>query len=41
MMENVFEVSEVDGHYHVLTPDKINDQLLMYVDVPKMFFGNA
>tara|TARA_R110002167_G_scaffold73727_1_gene206475 strand:- start:11302 stop:13320 length:2019 start_codon:yes stop_codon:yes gene_type:complete len=33
-----FEVSDVNGHYHVLTPDRTNDQLLMYADVPENVF---
>ncbi len=33
-----FEVSEVGGHTHVLTPDRIEDKLLMYTDVPENVF---
>ncbi|WP_338359158.1 VCBS repeat-containing protein [Yeosuana marina] len=34
----LFEVSEVDGHYHILTPDGENKELLLYVDVPENVF---
>ena len=33
-----FEVSEVDGHVHVLTPDRVNESLLIYKDVPQNVF---
>lgn len=33
-----FAVSHVGGHDHVLTPDRVNDKLLMYVDVPQNVF---
>lgn len=33
-----FEVSEVNGYVHVLTPDRVNDQLLIYEDVPQNVF---
>jgi len=33
-----FSVSEVNGHYHVITPDRVNDKLLMYRDVPQNVF---
>jgi len=33
-----FAVSEVDGHIHVLTPDRVNDKLLIYTDVPQNVF---
>ncbi len=35
-----FVVSEVDGHTHVLTPDRVNQNLLMYKDVPQNVFWN-
>ncbi len=31
-------VSEVNGHTHVLTPDRVNDKLMIYVDVPQNVF---
>ena len=33
-----FVVSKVDGVSHVLTPDKVNQKLLKYVDVPQNVF---
>lgn len=33
-----FEVSEVNGHIHVLTPDQVNNKLLIYEDVPQNVF---
>ncbi len=33
-----FRVSEVNGHIHVLTPDRVNDKLLIYRDVPQNVF---
>jgi len=33
-----FEVSEVDGRTHVITPDRVNDNLLIYRDVPQNVF---
>ena len=36
----LFAVSEVNGHYHVLTPDRTNDNALMYADVPENVFWN-
>lgn len=33
-----FAVSEFEGHTHVLTPDRFNDKLLIYVDVPQNVF---
>ncbi len=33
-----FEVSKLNGHTHVLTPDRVNDQLLIYKDVPQNVF---
>ncbi len=33
-----FEASEVDGHVHVLTPDRVNESLLIYEDVPQNVF---
>ncbi len=33
-----FEVSVVDGHTHVLTPERVNDRLLIYRDVPQNVF---
>ncbi len=33
-----FEVSFVHGHTHVLTPDRVNQQLLIYRDVPQNVF---
>lgn len=38
-----FEVSEVDGDIHVLTPDRVKDRLMIYNDVPENVFwaGNT
>jgi len=33
-----FEVSHVHGHVHVITPDRVNEKLLMYMDVPQNVF---
>ena len=33
-----FEVSVVDGQTHVLTPDRVNDRLLIYKNVPQNVF---
>jgi len=33
-----FAVSEVNGHTHVLTPDRVNEKLLLYADVPQNVF---
>jgi hypothetical protein len=33
-----FVVSEVSGRTHVLTPDRVNDKLLRYLDVPQNVF---
>ncbi len=33
-----FEVSEIDGHVHVLTPDQVSERLLIYQDVPQNVF---
>ncbi len=33
-----FEVSDVQGHQHVITPDRVNDKLLIYKDVPQNVF---
>lgn len=33
-----FEASEINGHVHVLTPDKNNESLLIYEDVPQNVF---
>ncbi len=33
-----FEVSEVNGRFHVITPDRTNDDLLIYEDVPENVF---
>lgn len=33
-----FVVSEVGEHIHVFTPDRVNDKLLMYADVPQNVF---
>ncbi len=33
-----FEVSNVNGHVHVLTPDKVREKLLIYKDVPQNVF---
>jgi hypothetical protein len=33
-----FEVSVVDGHVHVLTPDRVGERLLIYKDVPQNVF---
>jgi tellurite resistance-related uncharacterized protein len=33
-----FEASDVEGHVHVLTPDRVNEQLLIYEDVPQNVF---
>ncbi len=33
-----FEVSDVNGHTHVLTPDRVNESLLIYEDVPQNVF---
>lgn len=33
-----FVVSNVDGHVHVLTPDRVNQKLLKYEDVPQNVF---
>jgi len=35
---NCFEVSEVDGVFHVLTPDRVCEHLLIYKDVPQNVF---
>ena len=35
-----FSVSEVNGHVHVITPDRVNDKLLLYRDVPQNVFWN-
>lgn len=35
-----FEVSHIDGHTHVITPDRVNNKLLMYADVPQNVFWN-
>ncbi|WP_372935156.1 FG-GAP repeat domain-containing protein, partial [Mariniphaga sediminis] len=33
-----FEASDVNGHIHVLTPDRTNETLLIYEDVPQNVF---
>lgn len=33
-----FEASDVNGHVHVLTPDRTNEELLIYEDVPQNVF---
>ncbi len=33
-----FEVSTVDNHTHVITPDNVNERLLIYEDVPQNVF---
>ncbi|MBN1349212.1 VCBS repeat-containing protein [candidate division KSB1 bacterium] len=33
-----FDVSRVNGHVHVLTPDRVREQLLIYKDVPQNVF---
>ncbi len=33
-----FEVSEVNGHIHILTPDRVGEKLLIYKDVPQNVF---
>ena len=33
-----FEVSNVNGHTHVITPDKVSEKLLIYKDVPQNVF---
>jgi len=35
---NCFEVSEVDGNVHVLTPDRVSEHLLIYKNVPQNVF---
>ncbi len=35
-----FAVSQVEDHIHVLTPDRVNEQLLLYADVPENVFWN-
>lgn len=35
---NLFEVAEVDGQIHVLTPDRVNERLLIYKNVPQNVF---
>lgn len=35
---STFQVSEVDGSIHVLTPDRVRDRLLIYRDVPENVF---
>lgn len=35
---NSFEVSEVGGQIHVLTPDRVNEKLLIYKNVPQNVF---
>lgn len=35
-----FVVSEVEGRQHVVTPDRVNDRLLIYGDVPQHVFWN-
>ncbi len=35
---NSFEVSEVDGQIHILTPDRVNEKLLIYKNVPQNVF---
>jgi hypothetical protein len=35
---NSFEVSEVDGQIHVITPDRVNEKLLIYKNVPQNVF---
>lgn len=35
---NLFEVAEVDGQIHVLTPDRVYERLLIYKNVPQNVF---
>lgn len=35
---NSFEVAEVDGQVHVLTPDRVSERLLIYKNVPQNVF---
>ena len=35
---NLFEIAEVDGQTHVLSPDRVNERLLIYKNVPQNVF---
>ncbi len=35
---SLFEISDVDGHIHVLTPDRVGEKLLIYKNIPQNVF---